>query len=94
MNDLVETIKENRPQRISKTQKPTNIPQDVLQKFVGEVPNLYKIDAINVYNNKYRVNVWTKHLREGQITPVFSLTKSYFVLWTEEGIVDLTIRNK
>jgi len=81
----------------SKTKKPkpqTEIPQDKLKNFVGEVKNLHKISAHLVHPlSRFRINVWTKEEKEGHIIPFFHLTESYYVYYTPTGeILDETIR--
>lgn len=88
------TITDPRPDKLTRIDnKPKVIKpsQQELEKFVGEIPNLHKIDCINVYGSKYRINVWTKNKKEGQITPVFSLVKSYFVSYNDLQIIDETL---
>lgn len=68
------------------------IPEDKLKKFVGPVENLLKIDAINVYSDRFRINVWTVTWVGDSIVPRNKIEKSFFVKY-DKKIVDLTIHD-
>lgn len=70
----------------------SEIPQGKLAKFVGPVENLLKIDAINVYDDRFRINVWTRTWVGDSVVPRNKIEKSFFVKYDKE-IVDLTIRD-
>tara|TARA_Y100001938_G_C8021988_1_gene395805 strand:+ start:294 stop:608 length:315 start_codon:yes stop_codon:yes gene_type:complete len=63
-----------------------NVTEDVLKK-------LLKIDNINVFENYFRINIWTLHTQEDRVVPTINLSESFFVELTDNGeIIDLTIR--
>lgn len=88
------TLEEKPTKKKSEPRPQKEIPQDKLRGFVGEVKNLYKIDAHLVHpNGKFRINVWTKTEKEDCVIPHFHLTESYYVYYTPTGeILDETIR--
>ena len=51
--------------------------EEVLEKL-GTVKDFYKIDALNVYYNKWRVNVWTVIWQDGMYGPSYNIKYSYF----------------
>ena len=51
--------------------------EEVLEKL-GTVKDFYKIDARNVYHNKWRVDVWTIIWKEGMYGPSYNIKYSYF----------------
>ena len=51
--------------------------EEVLNKL-GTVKDFYKIDAKNVYYNKWRVDVWTVIWKEGMYGPSYNIKYSYF----------------
>ena len=52
--------------------------EEVLQKL-GTVEDLHKINAVNVYYNKWRVDIWTKTWGKKDILgPEYHLRHSYF----------------
>ena len=51
--------------------------EEVLDKL-GTVKDFYKIDAKNVYYNKWRVDVWTVIWKEGMYGPSYNIKYSYF----------------
>jgi hypothetical protein len=64
------------------------LPDSLVDNFVGEVKNHYKTDVINVYDDKYRINVWT--LTKGGLIDHCKIEKSYFVAHVGGKIVDKT----
>ena len=59
---------------ISKT-----IPDNELREFVGKVPNLLKIESVNVNNDKWRINVWTEEFKDERLIATYTIVKSFFV---------------
>ena len=51
--------------------------EEVLNKL-GNVKDFYKIDAGNVYHNKWRVDVWTLIWKDGMYGPSYNIKYSYF----------------
>jgi len=72
---------------ISKT-----IPNSELREFVGKVPNLLKIDSINVNNDKWRINVWTEEFKDERLIATYTIVKSFFVKYDDGVIYDETIK--
>jgi len=69
------------------------IDQKLLKEFVGEVKDLLKIDAIHLFSNKYRINVWTCSLLD-DIIPEYKIHSSYFVSFQDNVIIDKTQKGK
>ena len=74
-------VKQETVTPISKT-----ITDSELRAFVGKVPNLLKIDSINVTNDKFRINVWTEEFKDERVIPSFKIVKSFYVKY-EEGVI-------
>jgi len=72
---------------ISKT-----IPDNELREFVGKIPNLLKIDSVNVNNDKWRINVWTEEFKDERVVPSFTIVKSFYVKYDDGVIYDETIK--
>ena len=72
------------------------IPQDVLEQFVGHTENLWMIKAGHLWDDKYRINVWTEEWIDGWVTPKHRIAKSFFVQYydAEQMIIDKTIPPK
>tara|TARA_R100001132_G_C3188991_1_gene41836 strand:- start:64 stop:378 length:315 start_codon:yes stop_codon:yes gene_type:complete len=51
--------------------------EEVLEKL-GTVKDFYRIDASNVYHNKWRVDVWTLIWKDGMYGPSYNIKYSYF----------------
>ena len=68
------------------------IPDGELREFVGKVPNLLKIDSINVNNDKFRINVWTEEFKNERIIPTYTIVKSFYVKYDDGVIYDETIK--
>lgn len=69
------------------------IPEDKLSKFIGEIKDLLEIKCINVYDNRFRINVFTRRYLEGSFVPRTQIKQSFFVRYEKGKIVDMTIRN-
>jgi hypothetical protein len=69
------------------------IDQKLLKEFVGEVKDLLKIDAVKLFSNKYRINVWTCSLLD-DIIPEYKIHSTYFVAFEDGVIVDKTIKKE
>ena len=69
------------------------IPEETLMEFAS-VPYQYKVDAIHIHGNCWRLNYWSKRFEENRVVPTNRITKSFFVKY-EDGIIwDLTIPPK
>ena len=79
------------------------IPHEVLAGFVGNVPNLHKIDcrcvSDNGGNDRFRINVWTKGNDPTRVVQEYRIHASYYVSYNSNSkakvkkIVDETIIN-
>ena len=79
-------VKQETVTPISKT-----IPRNELSEFVGVVPNLLKIDSINIHNEKFRINVWTQEIRPDRIMKESKIVKTFYVKYEDGVIYDETI---
>ena len=82
--------KQTQPKEVK--QETPIIPLEKLKEFVGEVDNLYKIESKHVWDDHFRVNVWTKTYSEEYFCANYMIDKSYFVWYNEDVIVDQTIK--
>lgn len=64
------------------------------EKFIGEVPNKFKTRAKNVYENRFRIDVWVKEEQPDCFVSRIYIAKSWFVKVVDGEIVDLTIKPK
>ena len=69
------------------------IPEETLMEFAS-VPHFYKVDAINITGNKFRLNYWSKHFEEGRVVPTNRITKSFYVEYSGGIIYDETVPAK
>lgn len=72
---------------------------DYVYATIGKVPGLIKIDVINLWDNRYRVNVWAeceaikKERGKGfyempdDIFKEKRIVHSFFIVWSPEGPV-------
>lgn len=70
---------------------------DYVKATIGHVPGLIKIDVINLWDNRYRVNVWAeveaikKERGKGfyelpeDIFKEKRIVHSFFIVWAKEG---------
>ncbi|SVA77489.1 uncharacterized protein METZ01_LOCUS130343 [marine metagenome] len=82
------------PPEKNKTSKKPEIPTRLLEDFVGHVPNLFMIKAIHLWENRFRVNVWTQEYQEDRVCPDYNIVKSYFVFYNGKRIIDRSIPAK
>lgn len=66
------------------------IPISKLENFVGYVKNVYKIDAIHLWDNRFRINVWTEETLDNYVYPKYGIAKSFFVSYEDNEIIDRT----
>lgn len=69
------------------------IPEETLMEFAS-VPYFYKVDAINITGNKFRLNYWSKVINEGRVIASFRIAKSFYVRYEDGIIYDETIPAK
>ena len=80
---MVETLAEATKSIVQEKSKITHelqeklVCEEVLNKL-GNVKDFYKIDAGNVYHNKWRVDVWTLIWKDGMYGPSYNIKYSYF----------------
>ena len=80
---MVETLAEatkgivQEKSKISPALQEQLVREEVLERL-GTVKDFYKIDASNVYHNKWRVDVWTVIWKEGMYGPSYNIKYSYF----------------
>ena len=80
---MVETLAEATKSSVQEKSKITPalqeqlVREEVLERL-GTVKDFYKIDARNVYHNKWRVDVWTVIWKEGMYGPSYNIKYSYF----------------
>lgn len=66
------------------------IPISKLENFVGYIKNIYKIDAIHLWDNRFRINVWTEETLDNYVYPKYGIAKSFFVSYEDNEITDRT----
>lgn len=63
--------------------------EKVLKK-VGKPDNFYMCKAMNVFDDKYRVNVYTTVMRgENNDLEGLSISRSYFVRYSDKGVLTI-----
>jgi len=72
----------------------TEIPMNKLKEFVGPVDNLLQISAVHLWDNRFRINVWTSKYKENALSPTIKIDKSFFVHYNNGIIIDQTIQPK
>jgi len=79
-------VEEHTHQRASKSMQPDDV-CCLLFKQVQKPQNYTMCKAINIYDNKYRINVYTKHEEDGFIKQ--RIYDSYFVKVNETGSLEI-----
>jgi hypothetical protein len=80
-SDINSKKKSTAPKQKRLTRETSQLPVDICSmifKHVERPSNLVKCDAKNVYDNKYRVNIYTRHYDEFHDIEKINLESSYF----------------
>jgi hypothetical protein len=62
-----------------------------IKEFIGEVEDLHQIAIENVFDDRYRVNVWTVTRRPDRVCDTYNINQSYFMKFSDGKLTDLTI---
>ncbi len=69
-----------------------NTADNAINDFIGHVENLYKICIHNVFNDRYRVDVWISISKPDSICDTYSISQSYFMRFSDGKLTDITIK--
>jgi hypothetical protein len=72
-----DSAKENKPSE--------SLLQGLFFKQVDKPKNLVKIKITNVFDNRYRINVWTETFEDGLTK--YKITQSYFARFSENCLI-------
>lgn len=78
-------VKEKEKPKVKKTV------QQLIEEWVGPVKNLDSIRVTNVYNNRYRVDVFTYYKLDNDLYYRIKISQSYFVCIVEDEVMNLTV---
>ena len=85
----------DKDKKVVKPKEELTIPDDKLKEFVWHVKNLFQIDANKLWENRFRINVWTEtYSEENNVVPAYNIVKSFFVHYHNGIIIDKTIQPK
>ena len=86
MNMTKEKIYKNNENNAAKNDKPSEaLLQGLLFSQVEEPKNMVKLKIVNVFDNRYRINIWTEKVEEGLIK--YKITQSYFARFTDNSLI-------
>ena len=71
-----------------KTDRRTN--EQIIEDWVGHVKNLNHIRCTNVYNNRFRVDIFTYYKLENDLYNRTKISQSYFVALIDGEVMNLT----
>ena len=74
--------KSAKPAEVSAKPNVSGAVKDIVLKILGKPKDFLKIDAINLYDNRYRVNIWVKEDGRGA-----KIIDNYFIKFTDGQIV-------
>jgi hypothetical protein len=81
---VTEKEKKSPPKKTDRTD------QEIIEDWIGYVKNLNHIRHTNVYNNRYRVDVFTYYKLEDDLYNRTKITQSYFVAVIDGEVMNLT----
>lgn len=65
-----------------------SIPFHEVEDWVGYVPNLYKIDTIHLWGDRFRINCWCSVQKPNMLYESYSIDKSFHVEYKNGQFVD------
>mgnify|MGYP003145870672 FL=1 len=77
-------IEKKKPVQKKRTEKPLGVaPEfiaDLVLKKMGKPKNFYQINALNIYDNRWRVDIWTSYVAKDSMTGLdsYKISYSYF----------------
>ena len=83
------SMKDKKPKQRQDDLKLSTV-EEAASEFVGEVDNLHKIDTNSLFDDNYRINVWTRYLNEGGLSYSYEIKHSYFMSFKDGKLTDLT----
>lgn len=75
---------------VTKSKKDSRTNEQVIEDWIGHVKNLHLIRYTNVYDNRYRTDVFTHYKVEGDLYDRLAISQSYFVAVVDGEVVNLT----
>ena len=82
MHQTVKKIPVKAGEPMSSTKNNTEselIVQDLVLGLLGEPPSFFGTTVVNVFDDKWRVNIWTQSYSSVRVTPVYSISHSFFL---------------
>jgi hypothetical protein len=68
--------------------------EEAVAEFVGEIDDLHKVDVNSLFDDNYRVNVWTVTRRLDRFCDTYKISQSYYMKFLDGKLTDLTIAPK
>lgn len=65
----------------------------LIRDWLGNDKSAHHIRFKNVYDDRYRVDVFTKHHASGDISETIAISDSYFVRVKDGEVRDLTVKS-
>ena len=78
----------------TKTKKDSRTDEQIIEDWVGHVENLNHIRCTNVYNNRFRVDVFTLYRLEDELYNRTKISQSYFVAVIDGEVINLTVKSE
>lgn len=68
--------------------KEKSIPYEEVADWIGHVPNLYNIDIIHLWDDRFRINCWCSVYDANMIYESYSINKSFHVEYKDGVFTD------
>ena len=75
---------------VTKSKKDARTNEQVIEDWIDHVKDLHLIRYTNVYDNRYRTDVFTYYKVEGDLYNRLLISQSYFVAVIDGEVVNLT----
>ena len=82
MHQMIE--KKKPVQKKKQVERPVGVAPEVIEdavlKIMGKPKNFYQINALNLYDNRWRVDIWTSYVAKDSMTGLdsYKISYSYF----------------
>ena len=96
MNKTPKSSKKTPKVKPSKVERDPLTDEQTIEEWVGFVKNLHKIVTTKLWDDNWRITVYTAHKSEGdgRLFPDYKITQSYFVQIIDGEVTDKTIAPK
>ena len=84
---LADNVKE-KEEIVEKVEKEIDVKYEIKKAIRDAGIEHYKIKPINLWGNRWRVNVYTRYMEKGRVLYTKAMPNSYFMVVNDEGVIE------